>query len=330
MFIATALVLNALGVWAPDQLTSDITMVRQLQAQTVSIPARHMTIEEFLGLASAQFDTPITGDWAALDAVAISREDEVDIGCKGATVLGALDSVAQLCGEPIERPRLEVFGGRVILTTDAGMKSMRATRIYPAGEMAKEWLEMIMNHVDPEGWVDSGGVRASAEVRDGSLVVTASTRAHAEIESLIASWRHSHPLAVRVSLAIARADAGSAAPGASAPLAAFTQPPWTVLYSPCMIAAMNDSSAIVVEDGRSGLTLELTPSLAGDGSGISVKISLVMHDDGLKANSSQVLHAPFDGGTTVSTLPTREGLLLLRWEVTPVSDAPAPAAAPVK
>jgi hypothetical protein len=77
---------------------------------------------------------------------------------------------------------------------DPGDAATAPERISPGLEL----LYMIVEHVDPEAWIDFGGARSRITERDGVLVVSTGATTHQRLRSALSRLRSANPSGVRL------------------------------------------------------------------------------------------------------------------------------------
>lgn len=67
---------------------------------------------------------------------------------------------------------------------------------------AERFVSLVMDHVDPEAWINLGGQRAQMSEREGVLIVSAPASVHRRMRDLLNQLRSANPTAVTVEAAI--------------------------------------------------------------------------------------------------------------------------------
>lgn len=76
----------------------------------------------------------------------------------------------------------------------------------PMHARAERLIEIISEHIDPEGWIDSGGSRGRITSEAGRLIVTATPMTHRQLRSLLATLREQAPTSATITCQIAAVE----------------------------------------------------------------------------------------------------------------------------
>ncbi len=78
----------------------------------------------------------------------------------------------------------------------------------PLDSMAERLVEIISEHIDPEGWIDTGGSRGRMTSEAGRLIVSATPATHRGLTAFLASLRSQAPTRATITWTIARVPSG--------------------------------------------------------------------------------------------------------------------------
>lgn len=243
---------------ADDEARRAIELLDRLAAARLTIdwPDRPLVvaIEEL----SQALPVPLAADFLSLERLGIGPTDPLDLRLRDASGLAVLGAIAGQLGDAWERPRFEVAGGRLVLTTIEGARALRHLVVYDvrdllaagvadalarelavgapgedaagaaqegamegggAGEAQDDDAEaegdgmmpltpgralilLLIEHVDPDVWLEVGAGLAKITDRSGVLIVTAPATTHRMLRDALARLRRAEAATIGVHASI--------------------------------------------------------------------------------------------------------------------------------
>lgn len=138
----------------------------------------------------------------------------------------------------------------------------------PLHARTERLIEIITEHIDPEGWLDSGGSRGRITGEAGRLIVTATPMAHRQLTQLLATLREQAPLSATITCTIAALpnaalDEALAKPTAdrrAAVAAVRGAPGFRIVTAPRLVAQLGQAATVELKDGNASTLCRVTPT----------------------------------------------------------------------
>lgn len=234
---------------AADSLAKSLAALAVADRGSIAFTATDTRLDEALARFTEATGVPVRAEWDALTRILVDRNAVVDWSVRDATPLAALRILAQSIGTDLDRPVVDASQGTLLLTSLPALAGHRETALYDvadiaadptlldslasliavdeeeaaaasdetttgeeraAGERVERLARLLMDHLDPEGWMDFGGSRGRISAEAGRLVVTASANTHRELRRLLADLRDEAPTSAVVRIAVIELDASVA------------------------------------------------------------------------------------------------------------------------
>ncbi len=138
----------------------------------------------------------------------------------------------------------------------------------PLHARTERLIEIITEHIDPEGWLDSGGSRGRITGEAGRLIVTATPMAHRQLTQLLATLREQAPLSATITCTIAalpnaalnEALAKPTADRRAAVAAVRGSPGFRIVAAPRLVAQLGQAATVELKDGNASTLCRATPT----------------------------------------------------------------------
>lgn len=160
-------------------------------------------------------------------------------------------------------------------------------------------IEIIVDHIDPEGWDYSGGSRGKMTHEAGRLIITATALTHESIRGFLTDLRQQSPSSATTSWTIAAlpnasldaivAEARPEADAASLLAATRSAPGFRILSTPRVSARLDDQGVIESSDAHGSARCTVTVSLDRAHRSLSVRTSVQLTDAGSKGAAESTL-----------------------------------------
>ena len=118
-----------------DALDASLRALREAERSRASIDRSNSTVEAVLAELQATTKIPLRVDWSALERLGIDRDDPFEFHASDLSPKLLLEAIAMSLGSEIERPVVDAGAGQIVLTTDAGRTSLRATAVYDVADV---------------------------------------------------------------------------------------------------------------------------------------------------------------------------------------------------
>jgi hypothetical protein len=118
-----------------DALDASLRALREAERSRASIDRSNSTVEAVLAELQATTKIPLRVDWSALERLGIDRDDPFEFHANDLSPKLLLEAIAMSLGSEIERPVVDAGAGQIVLTTDAGRASLRATAVYDVADV---------------------------------------------------------------------------------------------------------------------------------------------------------------------------------------------------
>ncbi len=162
-------------------------------------------LNTIMGLISDEYDIPILFDTAALDAVAVSPDQEIDVDIGGVT----LRSAVELMLRQIEDLTYIIDKEVLLITTEDEANSRLEVRVYRVDDLwdlshnappkdfkGGSWadfsplLEVVTSCVEPDSWNENGtGEGEIHQLPPGMLVIYQTAKVHHGVDGLLSQIR---------------------------------------------------------------------------------------------------------------------------------------------
>lgn len=236
---------------------------------------------------SVEIDSQIVGDSGGWELIQLS--------CDARTPREALDAVAQAISTSYRRMELEVVAGIPVFSENSRatrlvalkrydlqpiLSRMAADRSAEADDDARTETvaDIIMDGVDPDGWINLGGNISRLRVIGRTLIVWTTPSRHHALARLLRELEHALPAPnqawrIRVAIVSPRVDAGAleAALGSQAGLDALLEAEGASLVAaPRLVALRGQEASITIEGGAEAVEVRITPTESRDASLVKV------------------------------------------------------------
>ncbi|NNM27034.1 MAG: hypothetical protein HKO59_13795, partial [Phycisphaerales bacterium] len=139
MILSTVVTVTTTPALAGDGvLERAMALLATLDEVKISIDAQKATLEEVLPRLDAAHAAPIRADWRALDGIAVSRDDLVDLQLDNVSLATALAALVLQLGDAYDHPQIETHEGMIILTTDEAAAGMRLAEVYDVRDLLRD------------------------------------------------------------------------------------------------------------------------------------------------------------------------------------------------
>ncbi|MFK7961675.1 MAG: hypothetical protein AB8G96_14255 [Phycisphaerales bacterium] len=184
-----------------------------------------------------------------------------------------------------------------------------------ANSPAEALLASMLEHVDPEGWARSGGMRGRITERDGILIISAPATTHRNLRRMLDTLRRTAPRGLNLQVVVLQVP-----PGTWDTIDRRYDPSTEIFARRLMDAAgvtrrwsqrssvaIGDTCRIRDEPGAAAVDqptvgLEITPTFAVDTGTLTLAIDFSWRDGGLRTLNSR-LPVPMLGGALSVSLP---------------------------
>ena len=216
------------------EVSSSLAALAAADEARVTIEVHDASAESIIAKLNESRTVPVRADWPALERIGIDRTDKLDLVVRGVSLFDALSTLAYSLGRESERPIVDAAPGQLVLTTWTTAARMQELAIYDVAdiltdstlmltvadtpatvqptavtatdetleERTSRLIDLIQEHVDPDGWNTNGGDRGTISTEAARLVVSATPVMHRKIRRLLTQVRSESPLAAEVSVTL--------------------------------------------------------------------------------------------------------------------------------
>ena len=203
------------------------------------------------------------------------------VDCVALSPRHALDSVASAISNSIRSMHLEVVAGLPIFTDESSAARLASVRHYDMrallvrrdggddmrAEHMKQLKGLLMDSVNPEGWVDAGGDSGWMKILDSTLIVCATPVRHDAILKFLAGLEAALPSptllwqtrVAQVSPEVSDRDLAIALDSARELDALVEAKGATMLSAPKLLAARNAPAKCTIGDGTDAIEVTVSP-----------------------------------------------------------------------
>lgn len=285
-----------------EALEAELALLARAAQQQVTVPPDARSLRELLESLGAQSGIEVEGDWEALGSLRVSPDDPPTLERGQGSLLSVLDAICVSIGTPSTRPRCEAILGRLRLVTTPTAVSLRRTRAYQADQLADDFLNQAVEHIDPEGWIRNGGETQHATRIDGTLLVSAPATIHRRLATLLDELRLTRATAIEFAAEIVQLptatwrarsnDAGGEPVRARGDLNSV--PGVVALSAPTIVAALDSEGS--VDGTMAGISMRLAVRPERDPDrGMTVRFELRLDQGGSTAMTQGTIPAPVGG-----------------------------------
>lgn len=184
---------------------------------------------------------------------------------------------------------------------------------------AESLLEAMLEHVDPEGWARSGGLRGRITERDGVLIISATASTHRNLRRMLDTLRRTDPRGLNLQITMLQVPAGvwdavdrrydpsteifarrlMAADGV---VVRWTQRSAVALDAQCSIRDEPAGGPDAATPDAPWVRLDLRPTFAAESGTLTMDLDLEWRDGGLRTIDT-ALPIPMLGGAISLALP---------------------------
>lgn len=229
-----------------DSLSLSLAALATAERGRVTLEYREIRLDEALDRFTRETGLPLRAEWDALTRISVDRDERITWSARDLPPIVALRELAASLGTDLDRPIVDASHGTLLLTTLRGLQAHRETSLYDVADIAADptlldaverlvaapdaepeddaagvddreaeerltaLAALLMDHIDPEGWVDAGGSRSKMSLAAGRLAVTASAGTHRELRRLLGTIRRQAPSTGMVRIAIIELSEGAA------------------------------------------------------------------------------------------------------------------------
>lgn len=190
----------------------------------IALPTREMTLAEALRIAALNADRHIAGDWSALDAIGVRREDRIEAMGTPGSVPVVLDELLGLLADAWDRPRIEATADGLVVTSTSGAERLLGTVLHPTGDLfevtplpgglppveidpdPESLVDLVRDMIEPDAWAAFGGRLGRVQVVDRGLLVSAVPSIQIQVRRLLDQLRAGRPREVEVAMEIRAID----------------------------------------------------------------------------------------------------------------------------
>jgi hypothetical protein len=226
---------------ARDALTLSLRALAAAERGSIDLDAKGITLVELFDQLQTKAALPLRIDWSALAGIGVAKDDRIDFHIRDVPPLAALKAIAAAMDAEFDRPVVDACSGQLVLTSPKGLADLRETAIYdiadiladptmlearaaddaatheddapidgaavavetPIDALADRLVEIISEHIDPEGWIDTGGSRGRITSEAGRLIVSATPATHRGLAAFLDSLRAQTPKRATIGWTIA-------------------------------------------------------------------------------------------------------------------------------
>lgn len=142
------------------QLDDAIARLEDLDRRRITVAYDDQPLLRIINELEVVHGVPITADWVSLDRFGVDERTTISLRAQDTPALAVLDQLAVLVGDEFERARIESFGGRILLTTDA----IAGRVVVPAVYDVRDLLAAEALRRDPRGI--AGGQAPAGDAAD--------------------------------------------------------------------------------------------------------------------------------------------------------------------
>jgi hypothetical protein len=183
----------------------------------------------------------------------------------------------------------------------AGSTAGSAAAFSPLTARGDRLIEIIVDHIDPEGWDDNGGSRGRMSHEAGRLLVTATPSTHQALRTLLADLRRTSPTAATTTWTVASVptatlDALLAKPEFAGPMntpaldaAIRAASGFKALSKQQVTSKLGEEAVVDLGDGRNGSHCVANVTLDRARGTLSVQTKMTLFAGSWKVDSSTTL-----------------------------------------
>lgn len=292
----------------PSPLDRSIATILDAHAARVTLDADDAELADIVGRLS-QAGVVLRADWPALERLGIDPDDRIGFEVRDLTVYDAAVAFSRAIGDESERPVVDAAPGQLVLTTEHALGGMREAALYDVAdivtdatllagtedpsptatadtttdeERAARLVELILDHVDPQSWLEQGGSRGRISREAGRIVVSATPATHLRLRRFLSELRDESPLVASVRLHVlavptARADRiveASAGDAHAQALALVSAPEATRLWAPHVLTRLGETASVETSGATASFSATVIPTRDRIARVLSVQVTL--------------------------------------------------------
>jgi hypothetical protein len=112
-----------------------LALLDRLDATVITLDVHEQSLENVIDELAPQLPCGLRLDLPALKAAGLRIPSRVSLRIMASSALGAMAGLAQTLGDEDHRPRVEVFGGEVVITSAQAAAGMRFAEVYDVRDL---------------------------------------------------------------------------------------------------------------------------------------------------------------------------------------------------
>ena len=138
-----------------SDLEEAIAMLEELDRRRITVAWDEQPLLRIINELEVVHGVPLSADWTSLEELGADPRSIITLRAEDQPALAVLQQLAVLTGDAFERARIEAWGGRVLLSTDAIAGRILAPAVYDVRDLLAAEMRRVIE--EPAAAFERGG-----------------------------------------------------------------------------------------------------------------------------------------------------------------------------
>ncbi len=149
-----------------SDLEEAIAMLEELDRRRITVAWDEQPLLRIINELEVVHGVPLSADWTSLEELGADPRSIITLRAEDQPALAVLQQLAVLTGDAFERARIEAWGGRVLLSTDAIAGRILAPAVYDVRDLLAAEMRRVIE--EPAAAFERSDASDAADAADAS------------------------------------------------------------------------------------------------------------------------------------------------------------------